>query len=711
MKRLLKLGLMTIVSLSIWSCADDSATSLTMPEVAKATQVNQFSESETLQRGALAALYESTGGANWYRNDNWNTNAPLSEWYGVKMENGNVISIDLSNNNLTGVLPAELVQLEKIQSIILKGNRIGGQIPAAWGENPSEAGYFDEEKFEDGDDGDDLNDILAQLSAIADNGEVEIEVNDDTTPRLASLSTLDLRDNLITGTLPEELGNLNKMRSLNISYNLMSGEISTGIQQSAMWKSLKEVPVLEQKENNVLTIASPKSGNVTEVKIKSKVSIVVGQKYTFTYTITPSDADVTAYKWKTSDKSIVKVSEGVIKGISAGTAKVALYAYNNDGSKVTATCKVTVKEPVSATEVTLDTKSVSLEKGKKYQFTTTITPDNATPKTVKWVSSDENIVIVKDGLIKGLKPGTAKVAVYVYNYDGTKVSSASCKVTVTEDVPATGVALDKTSITLNVGKKYQFTPTITPDNATPKTVKWVSSDENVVIVKDGLIKGLKPGTAKVGVIVYNNNGTKVSSASCKVTVKNPDVPATGVTLNKDWLTIEVGKKFTLTATFTPDNATPKAVKWASDDENVVIVRSGLIKGLKAGKANVTATVTNSDGSTVTATCNVTVTEPVVPVTGVALNASSLTMAAGTTEQLTATVSPSNATDKGVVWSSSDASVATVDSTGKVTALTAGSTTITATTVDGGKIATCTVTVTSNNTTGNIEDFTEEEFDW
>ena len=140
---------MTIVSLSIWSCADDSATSLTMPEVAKATQVNQFSESETLQRGALAALYESTGGANWYHNDNWNTNAPLSEWYGVKMENGYVTAIDLSNNNLTGVLPAELVQLEKIQSIILKGNRIGGQIPAAWGETPSTRAEadFDDEGF------------------------------------------------------------------------------------------------------------------------------------------------------------------------------------------------------------------------------------------------------------------------------------------------------------------------------------------------------------------------------------------------------------------------------------------------------------------------------------------------------------------------------------------------------------------------------------
>jgi len=801
MKRLLKLGLMAIVSLSIWSCVqDDSTKDLAVSEVAAATEVNQFSDVDFLQRSALAALYESTGGANWLRNDNWNTSAPLSEWYGVKVEDGYVTSIDLSDNNLTGVLPAELVKLEKIQSIVLSGNKIGGQIPAAWGASAStrsDAGYDDEDSFEDGveeDFGDsdadyDLDAVLAQLSAIADDGEVEIE--GDATPFASSLAVLDLSDNLITGTLPEELGNLTKLRSLSISNNLMKGEISMALQQSAMWQGLSEAPALDQKGNNVLAIASPKAGNATKVTLPSKLSLLVGKKYTFKPTITPSSADVKAIKWKTGDKTIVAInSSGVIKGMKAGTANVGVYVYNNDGTIVTAKCKVTVTEDVPATGVKLNETEVSLEVDEIFQLTATITPDGATPKKVTWVSGDEDIVSVSStGELTGLKAGTANVGVSVTNNDGTKVT-AKCKVTVTEDVPATGVKLNVKSYSLKVGEKFTLKATITPDNATPKKVTWVSGDKSIVTVSStGVVKGVKAGTANVGVYVYNNDGTKVT-AKCKVTVKEDvpatevklnvkshslkvgekytlkatttpadatpksvvwvsgnesvvkvnngviegvgagtanvgvfvtnsdgtkvtakckvtvteDVPATEVTLNKTSVSIYKGKKYTLTPTINPANATPKSVEWKSGNESVVKVNNGVIEGVGIGTANVGVYVTNNDGTKVSAKCKVTVKDPVVHVTDVTLNTSEMTLEAGTTEQLTATVNPSNATNKAVTWKSSNTSVATVNSTGKVTALKGGNAVITVTTEDGGKTATCEVTVLSTYN-GNTEDFT------
>ena len=669
MKRLFKLGLMTIVSLIAWSCAqDDSTRDLAVSELAVATEANQFSEVESLQRSALAALYESTGGANWLRNDNWNTNAPLSEWYGLKVEDGYVTSIDLSDNNLTGVLPGELVQLGKIQSIILSGNKIGGQIPAAWGvgaSTRSDAGYDDEESYEDGVDEDfgdsdanyDLDAILAQLSAIADDGEVEIE---DTTPFISSLAVLDLSDNLITGTLPEELGNLNKLRSLSIKGNLMKGEISMALQQSAMWQSLSVVPVLEQKQNNVLTIASSSASNkVTSVQLdKSSLSLTVGQRYTFTPTITPSNADVKAIKWKTGNKAIVAINtSGTIKGVSAGTANIAVYVYNQDGTYVTAKCKVTVTEDVPATAVSLNESTYSLNVGEKFTLRATTTPTNATPTKVVWKSGNESVVKISNGVIEGVGAGKANVAVYVYNADGTKVA-ALCKVTVTDNVPATAVELNTTAVTLEVGERFTLSPTITPLNATPTKVTWKSGNTNIVKVSNGVIKGIGVGKANVGVYVYNEDGSKVT-AICKVTVKDPNVPATAVELNTSEVTLEVGEKYTFTTTITPADATPTKVVWKSGNESIVRVGNGAIRGLKPGTANVGVYVYNEDGSVKVAKCKVTVKDPIVPATAVELDKTEVSLEVGERLRLTPTITPTNATPSKVVWKSGNTSVVEV----------------------------------------------------
>ena len=170
--------------------------------------------------------------------------------------------------------------------------------------------------------------------------------------------------------------------------------------------------------------------------------------------------------------------------------------------------------------------------------------------------------------------------------------------------------------------------------------------------------------------------------------KSPDVIAvTGVTLNKTSTSIGVGGTETLTATVAPAEATNKTVSWSSSDVSVATVSNGVVTGVSAGVSTITATT--EDGS-FTATCTVTVTAPIA-VTGVTLNKPSTTIIVGNTETLTATVVPAEATNKTVSWTSSDESVATV-SDGVVTAVAVGSATITVTTADGGKTATCAVTV-------------------
>ena len=168
------------------------------------------------------------------------------------------------------------------------------------------------------------------------------------------------------------------------------------------------------------------------------------------------------------------------------------------------------------------------------------------------------------------------------------------------------------------------------------------------------------------------------------------VSVTGVSLNKTSLSLVEGGSESLTATISPDNATNKAVSWKSSDSGVATVDgSGKVTAVKAGST--TITVTTTDGGK-TATCSVTVTSKTVSVTGVKLDNGKLELKAGETAQLTATVEPSDASDKSLEWTSSDAKIATVDASGKVTAVGVGSATITVKTKDGGKTATCAVTV-------------------
>ena len=171
------------------------------------------------------------------------------------------------------------------------------------------------------------------------------------------------------------------------------------------------------------------------------------------------------------------------------------------------------------------------------------------------------------------------------------------------------------------------------------------------------------------------------------------IAVAGITLDKTTASVEEGKSLTLIATVTPDNATDKTVTWTTSDQSVATVDStGIVTGIKAG----TATITAKAGEK-TATCTVTVTavstEPeVVSVTGVTLDKATATLDINQTLTLVATVAPENATNKAVTWASDNTGVATVDNSGKVTAVAAGTANITVTTADGGKTATCAVTV-------------------
>ena len=239
---------------------------------------------------------------------------------------------------------------------------------------------------------------------------------------------------------------------------------------------------------------------------------------------------------------------------------------------------------------------------------------------------------------------------------------------------------------INVGGNLLLTATINPGNnhPSPSEIEWTSSNNNVATVDaTGKVTAISNGTTTI--TASTTDGSNLS-ATCLVTVRTP---ATSITLDRTQLMMCKGDFDALTATILPETTSNKNVNWSSSNSSVVSVdNAGNINAKEIGIASITATTT--DGTNLSASCRV---EVYNRVSSVSLNYSSLVMEKGETKQIIATISPSNAYNKKLLWSSSNPSVAEVDSTGLVTSVNVGNTVISATTTDGSNItATCNVEV-------------------
>ena len=204
---------------------------------------------------------------------------------------------------------------------------------------------------------------------------------------------------------------------------------------------------------------------------------------------------------------------------------------------------------------------------------------------------------------------------------------------------------------------------------------------------------VKAADQKVAFSGVSVNGETVVMTPADPSSGSETVFVTGAALDQATLSLGIGRTATLTCTITPANATDKTVTWTSGDETVATVdASGKVTAVGKGKTVITAEPKgqNPHFKIAAPTCEVTV-DPVA-VTGITLSKSSLELSEGDTFTLTATVAPTDATNKAFTWKSDKPAVASVDENGKVTAVAAGTAKITVTTTDGGKTADCTVKV-------------------
>lgn len=399
---------------------------------------------------------------------------------------------------------------------------------------------------------------------------------------------------------------------------------------------------------------------------KTAVELYEGEDETLTVTVTPADAPVPAITWTSSDDTVATVANGKIVAVKEGTATITAAA----AGLTSVTCTVTVKKAVPATAIALDKTTATVKVGSSTLLAVVTTPENADKPVVVWTSSDVTVATVVDGAVKGIKAGTATITATVAG-----LTPATCVVTVEEKVDDgnllqngdfeegdTGWNKDSAaSIGVGYGKDGStgLKVEVTVNQGDPS--RWPGAyyapafndtlKEHTTYVMTFDYKHEGPGFGKFDVVYGGTDWTgwadksdltKTEWTTCTITFttgtkENMNVKkgyewkvahtqydtqvGTGVTyfdnfkvvempkasaikLDKDSVKVMVGKTFTLSVSTEPEVATKPAITWTSSDETIATVADGVITGVKAGTATITAT---ADGLA-PVTCTVTVAE-------------------------------------------------------------------------------------------------------
>lgn len=442
---------------------------------------------------------------------------------------------------------------------------------------------------------------------------------------------------------------------------------------------------------------------VTGVKIDETFPVPVGKEVGLNYAVLPTDASVktvlfTVEKGKEAVLSLEDPNRGIVKGLAVGTAQVTVTTAEGGYSD---SCVVTVYRAAEKVTITADgyEAAAGLEAGLTLALTATVFGE-PTYGTVFWATSDPQTAAVDaDGTVTAKEPGTVTVRASLHPFDNTEYP-ADVTAEIEIGIVAGSAAVESVAINedetvaMFKGETKQLTCTVNPPNASEKTVVWsVTEGDDVVSVNadTGEVTALRPGSATVTVTSRSDDA---KSDSCTVTVREA---VTAVRLNSDSLQLtltEDGKTAPLTAAVEPEEATDPTVRWTAVPDGIVSVENGTVTALKAGTATVRAESVSNPG--VYDECEVTV---ISPVTQITLNHSVYPAAPETFEVgldfvLSAAVTPGDATDKRLTWSVSPENIVSLDAaTGTVTALKAGTATVTVSAADGfGASASCVVTV-------------------
>ena len=465
---------------------------------------------------------------------------------------------------------------------------------------------------------------------------------------------------------------------------------------------------------------------------QTSATLLEGEQLKLIAAVSPENATDKIVVWSTSDASVASVDEnGEISAIAAGEAIITASV---DGKS--ASCLIIVEKGiVEVSNIELDITSVSLFVGNQFQLTATITPSDATNKDVLWGTTNSQVAVVDaDGMVTILSEGTARIIATI----GDKSASCWIEA-LSNYPPITSIeALDNWSlyhvsqphhskgatswavqtngnefksnkdigITVDKSDSRQMFAIISNDEGKSHylyhaaEVKFVNKDGSLgdkpidpIYFKDGAYSGsfmayfddkhyVNIGGSRE--MLIDGWKTPDGGNSCEIirvgdfdpteALKEfhpQNVEVESLILSQTTVTLIEGDMFTLTVGINPENATDQVVKWSTSDNSIAVVDdNGVVTAISVGSVTIIASVGGKS-----AECEIIVKSKVIPVSAIELSQTSITLLEGEQLKLTATVIPENATDKVVVWSTSNTSVAIVDENGEISAIAEGKATI------------------------------------
>ena len=396
-----------------------------------------------------------------------------------------------------------------------------------------------------------------------------------------------------------------------------------------------------------------------------------GKSSTFAPVIMPKDAS-RKLSWSTSNSKVATISqEGKLTAVGAGTATIT--CKTTDGTNLKASCKVIVTGSLTKSlNITVDT--IKWPVGRSSTFAPVITPADASKK-LTWTTSDPTVAtITSSGKLTAVGAGVATIT--CKTTDGTNLQD-TCKVIVGGGVRTETLKITVNTIEWPVGRSSSFWPVIEPENAS-RNFAWSSSNTKVATIsQSGKLTAVGKGTA---IITCKTTDGSNLEATCKVIVSG--VITTGLKITVDTIKWPAGKSSTFAPVITPANASKK-LQWTSSDTSVATVSpEGKLAAIGEGTATITCKTT--DGSKLSASCKIIVSGALTQ--ALVIPADTIRWPIGKSSSFWPVVMPENASRK-FAWSSSDTKVATVSSTGKLTAVGVGKATITCKTTDGTNIST------------------------
>lgn len=470
--------------------------------------------------------------------------------------------------------------------------------------------------------------------------------------------------------------------------NVKAGNISTGTAPSV---TARITATLMDNHGviKVVTCDVVVNRSVTNISINpSDVYMHIGDKVILTGIITPAVLNAQVdLQWQSSDDSVVSLNKtsftvAEITALKAGRATITAIDQNN---VVVGYSQVIVTEPVISIELS-ETK-IDTDLNTKYiQLQVTFNPSNATNKNVNWLSTDDKIASVDENGVINIK-GTGDVSIIATSEDNPN-AKAICNITI--HTPVMALTMERPDLTLKVGDSTQLTYILLPVDATNKSVAWSSSNPTIADVDaSGKVTAKSAGNAVIMLRSLDHGLTAYTTI--KVTTGGTTESDAGFKFDIEEIEMAVGDEYEIKVTFEDKSMKVNDLRWASTNTGIVSVdHYGKLKANNPGVATVVATDDYGDRVTLKVTV-------VRTVDSILLNFTERAIKIGEKFTLDASVNPSNATRKKIVWVSSNPSVATITKNGVVEGITGGVTTITAK-IEGEEVtATSKVTVNVDST--------------